>query len=57
MPVEAILKGLASSTNGPVFYQLMSSDFEDILAEGKQAFEIIGRQKVIKIPASLVGFL
>ena len=57
MPVEATLKGLASSTTGPVFYQLMSSDFEDMLAVGKQAFEIIGRQTVIKIPLMKRGFL
>ena len=56
LPVELTLKGLASLTTGPIFYQLVSSDFEEMLAEGKQAFEMIGSQIVLKIPASLVGF-
>lgn len=56
LPVTTTLKKLANLTNGPVFYQLVSSDFDDMVAEGKQAFEIIGQQTVLKIPASLVGF-
>ncbi|CDN13488.1 MAG: transaldolase [Richelia sp.] len=56
LPVETTLKELAILTTGPVFYQLVSSDFEEMLAEGKKAFEIIGKQTVLKIPASLVGF-
>ncbi|MDZ8050520.1 MAG: transaldolase family protein [Aulosira sp. ZfuVER01] len=56
LPVETALKQLAQLTTGPVFYQLMSSDFDEMLAEGRAAFEIIGKQTVLKIPASLVGF-
>ena len=56
LPVETILKQLAALTTGPVFYQLMASDFEEMIAEGRSAQQIIGTQTVLKIPASLVGF-
>ncbi len=56
LPVQTILKKLAELTTGPVFYQLMSSDLNGMVAEGRAAFEIIGQQTVLKIPASLVGF-
>jgi transaldolase len=53
---ETTLKKLAALTSGPVFYQLMASDFDGMLAEGRKAFEIIGAQTVLKIPATPVGF-
>ncbi len=56
LPVANTLKKLAELTPGSVFYQLVSSDFEEMVGEGKQAFEILGKQTVLKIPASLVGF-
>lgn len=56
LPVATTLKNLADLTPGSVFYQLMSSDFDEMVGEGKQAFEILGKQTVLKIPASLVGF-
>jgi transaldolase len=56
LPVETTLKQLAELTTGPVFYQLMSSDFSEMLAEGRATLQIIGHQTVLKIPASLVGF-
>jgi len=55
-PPETTLKKLASLTSGPVFYQLMASDFDGMLAEGRKAFEMIGDQTVLKIPATPVGF-
>lgn len=55
-PPETTLKKLASLTSGPVFYQLMTSDLDGMLAEGRKAFEIIGEQMVLKIPATPVGF-
>jgi transaldolase len=55
-PPETTLKKLAALTSGPVFYQLMASDFDGMLAEGRKAFEIIGAQTVLKIPATPVGF-
>lgn len=56
LPVETTLKELAKLTNGPVFYQLMSSELEKMIQEGKKAFEIIGHQTVLKIPATTIGF-
>lgn len=56
LPVDTTLKQLAQLTTGPVFYQLMSSDFHEMLAEGRAARNIIGHQTVLKIPASLLGF-
>lgn len=55
-PPETTLKQLASLTSGPVFYQLMASDLDGMLAEGRKAFQIIGDQMVLKIPATPVGF-
>jgi len=56
LPVETILKQLTQLTTGPVFYQLMASEFEEMVAEARAAFDLIGKQTVLKIPASLVGF-
>jgi transaldolase len=56
LPPETTLKKLAALTSGPVFYQLMASDFEPMLAEGRKAFEIVGEQIVLKIPATAIGF-
>ena len=56
LPPESTLKKLTQLTSGPVFYQLTSSEREDMLAEGRAAFKMIGQQTVLKIPASLVGF-
>ena len=55
-PPETTLKKLASLTSGPLFYQLIASDFDGMLAEGRKAFKIIGEQTVLKIPATPVGF-
>ncbi len=56
LPPETTLKKLAALTSGPVFYQLMASDFDPMLAEGRKAFEIVGKQMVLKIPATVIGF-
>lgn len=55
-PPDITLRKLASLTSGPVFYQLMESDFDEMLVEGRKAFEIIGSQTILKIPATTVGF-
>lgn len=55
-PPETTLKKLTALTTGPLFYQLMASDFEGMLAEGRKAFEIVGKQMVLKIPATPMGF-
>ncbi|MBH8576473.1 transaldolase [Nostocaceae cyanobacterium CENA369] len=56
LPIQTIFKRLTELTTGPVFYQLITSDFNEMVAEGRAAFELIGHQTVLKIPASLVGF-
>lgn len=56
LPVESTLTQLAELTTGPLFYQLMADDFAEMVAEGRTAFKLIGKQTVLKIPASLVGF-
>jgi transaldolase len=56
LPVPTTLKRLAELTTGAVFYQLMSSEFKEMLAEGRAAFDIIGSQTILKIPATSVGF-
>ncbi len=56
LPVETTLEKLAELTNGPVFYQLISSELDEMVKEGRKAFEIIGHQTVLKIPATIVGF-
>jgi len=55
-PPDITLRKLASLTSGPLFYQLMASDFDEMLVEGRKAFEIIGSQTILKIPATTVGF-
>ncbi|WP_341735861.1 transaldolase family protein, partial [Microcoleus sp. CAWBG640] len=41
---------------GELYYQLTASDFDGMVAEGKAAFELIGQQTVLKIPATIPGF-
>jgi transaldolase len=53
---EDTLKQLAAISPGELYYQLMASDFEGMLAEGRRAFEIIGEKTVLKVPATAVGF-
>ncbi|MGB3268268.1 MAG: transaldolase family protein [Microcoleus sp.] len=53
---EETLKQLAQLTAGEVYYQLMASDVDGMVAEGKAAFELIGQQTVLKVPATAAGF-
>jgi transaldolase len=56
LPPDITLKQLAQVTSGEVYYQLTASDFDGMVAEGNAAFELIGRQTVLKVPATLAGF-
>ena len=56
LPVKDTLEKLAELTKVPVFYQLISTELQDMVDEGKKAFKIIGEQTVLKIPATTVGF-
>jgi len=53
---EETLLALRSITSGELYYQLVSTEFEDMISEGYRAYEIIGSQIVLKIPATPVGF-
>ncbi len=53
---EETLFALRSITSGELYYQLVSTEFEDMISEGYRAYEIIGSQIVLKIPATPVGF-
>ncbi len=53
---DVTLKQLAQLISGEVYYQLMASDFDGMVAEGKAAFGLIGKQTVLKIPATAIGF-
>lgn len=53
---DVTLKQLAKLIPGEVYYQLMASDVDGMVAEGKAAFELIGQQTVLKVPATAAGF-
>jgi transaldolase len=53
---EDTLKQLAQLIPGEVYYQLLASDVDGMVAEGKAAFELIGQQTVLKVPATAAGF-
>ncbi|KYC37075.1 transaldolase [Scytonema hofmannii PCC 7110] len=55
-PPEITLKKLAQLTTGPLYYQLTTSDFDGMVAEGRTAYEIIGEPTILKIPATSLGF-
>ncbi len=56
LPPEKTLKQLAAISSGELYYQLMATDFQGMVAEGRKAFEIIGDKTVLKVPATAVGF-
>lgn len=53
---EKTLKQLTAISPGELYYQLTATDFHGMIAEGRQAFEIIGSKTVLKVPATEVGF-
>ena len=53
---EETLKQLSDICPGQLYYQLTARDLENMIAEGRKAFEIIGEKTVLKIPATEVGF-
>jgi len=56
LPPEKVLQHLADISPGELYYQLTSSDFEGMVAEARQAYQLIGKKLVLKIPATAVGF-
>lgn len=56
LPPETTLEQLAAISPGELYYQLMATDFQGMVAEGRKAFEMIGDKTVLKVPATAVGF-
>lgn len=53
---EAVLRGLAELDFHRIYYQLVSSDLADMLAEACTASELIKKGLVLKIPPTQNGF-
>jgi len=51
-----LLQTLKSLSDGPIFYQLMSSTIDEALSEAHQALEILEKQLVVKLPPTDLGF-
>lgn len=54
-PKETLTQ-LAQICPGELYYQLCQNSFENMVAEAKQAQDIIGDKLVLKIPATELGF-
>jgi transaldolase len=52
----AALKELGKIFKGHIFYQLTGEDLDSIQKEAALAFDILGAQLVLKIPATSLGF-
>ncbi len=53
---EETLSQLARLSPGELYYQLVSTDYDGMLREGKRAYDLIGEKTVLKIPATEMGF-
>ncbi|WP_013323613.1 transaldolase family protein [Gloeothece verrucosa] len=53
---QETLKQLAVISPGELYYQLTATDFDSMVAEAWQAFQIIGSKTVLKVPATPTGF-
>lgn len=55
-PPQQVLLELKECCAGEIYYQLMSSTVTEMLWEGAEAFDLLGDQAVLKIPATATGF-
>lgn len=53
---KALFSELKALTPGPIYYQLMASNFEEMLDEAYLVRDILEQQLVIKLPPSDLGF-
>ncbi|MGC9528232.1 MAG: transaldolase family protein [Limnospira sp.] len=53
---EETLKGLRELFAGEIYYQLTALDFEGMVSEAWAAYNILGEQTVLKVPATALGF-
>ena len=56
LPPAQALKELGSLLPGHIFYQLTGENLQDMRLEAAKAFDILGSQLVLKIPATPLGF-
>ncbi len=56
LPPSKALKKLGKLFKGPVFYQLTGTSLESMKTEAAIAEDILGKQLVLKIPATALGF-
>lgn len=56
LPVPEILKGLKRFGKDRIYYQLFGTTLDEMMREAELAAEILGKQLVIKIPPSALGF-
>jgi transaldolase len=56
LSAKETLTQLKNIFTGEIYYQLTASDFDDMVQEGEAAFNLLGEQTVLKIPATELGF-
>ncbi len=56
LPPEETLRKLSLISPGELYYQLTSLEFDQMIREGRRAYEMIGDKTVLKIPATYTGF-
>ncbi|HUV15062.1 MAG TPA: transaldolase family protein [Pelolinea sp.] len=56
LPPAKTLKKLGKLFKGPIFYQLTGESLEAMKEEAKLAEELLGKQLVLKIPSTALGF-
>ena len=56
LPPAETLRELGKVLSGQVFYQLTGKDLQSMQTEVERAFDILGKQLVLKIPATSMGF-
>ncbi len=56
LSAQETLTQLQKIFTGEIYYQLTALDFDGMIEEGKAAFNLLGEQTVLKIPATEVGF-
>ena len=53
---QETLTQLKDIFTGEIYYQLTASDSDEMVKEGEAAFNLLGEQTVLKIPATEIGF-
>ena len=51
-----VLKRIKALCSGPIFYQLVSTTFNEMITEAHQAVAILEKQLVVKLPPNEMGF-